>query len=302
MCPIDPDHVPSPAPAGRNWDGSRPGHRTHRALRLHPDTRTRLLRAAQSRPCALCGNRVEWHYRADGRPVPLHPHELPVALVPTDLRWHLADGIAHPLADGTPWCRVAHPPLCPATEPPPTARLGRLAALRRHLGVSTRRLIDAGQFTPRPADPPVPPPTAGTPARRDVVCLLHALYLAPGPVAQTPCVSATVRRTRCPNTLTHQAKDTGQWAIVPVPSGRPRSHRRELTDHLTGTPMAVYDLTHLPYASQLRWRAQRCPVHADSPAADIALTGWEPFDAFAHHQHITTTVPTSDPGPGERPC
>ena len=66
--------------------------------------------------------------------------------------------------------------------------------------------------------------------------------------------------------------------------------------------MAVYDLSHLPYPSQLRWRAQHCPVHADSPAADIALTTWEPFDAFAHHQHITPTAPCNGTAAGEWTC
>lgn len=285
-------------PSGRRWDGSRADHRTH-ALRLHSDARTRLLRSTQSKPCAQCGNRVEWYYRPDGRPISLHPHELPAADVPEHLRWHLADGIAHPLPDGTPWCRVAHSPLCPATTAPLATRLGRLTALRRHLGVSTRRLIDAGQFTPRPTDPPAPPPTADAPARRDVVRLLHLLYLAPGSAAQTPCVAMTTRRRRCPYPLTHQAWDLGQWAIIPVPTAHRRGH---LTEHLTGTPMAVYDLTHLPYPAQLRWRTQRCPVHTDSSAGDIALTDWEPFDTFAHHQHITPTVPHDHPAAGERPC
>jgi len=115
-------------------------------------------------------------------------------------------------------------------------------------------------------------------------------------------LSLTVHRTRCPHTLTHQARDIGRWTVVPVPPGRHPGQQRELTEHLTGTAMAVYDLSHLPYPSQLRWRAQHCPVHAASPAADIALTTWEPFDAFAHHQHITPTIPRNDPPAGERPC
>lgn len=286
-------------PSGRRWDGSRPGYRTHRALRLHPDTPTRLLRATQSRACARCGNRVDWHYCPDGRPIPLHPHELPIALVPDHLRWHVADGIAHPLADGTPWCRVAHPPLCPATDPPPTTRLGRLTTLRRHLAVHTRKLIDTGRFTPAPTNPPALSPAADTHRRRDVVRLLHLLYLAPGPAADTPCVALTARRHRCPHPLTHQAWDLGQWAIIPVPAAHRRGH---LTEHLTDTPMAVYDLTHLPYLCQLRWRSQRCPAHTASSAGDIALTDWEPFDTFAHHQHITPTPPREHPPAGERPC
>jgi hypothetical protein len=56
--------------------------------------------------------------------------------------------------------------------------------------------------------------------------------------------------------------------------------------------MAVYDLTHLPYSEQLRWRAQRCPAHADAPAAaDTARTAWEPFDPLTHHEHIQQHLP-----------
>lgn len=141
-------------------------------------------------------------------------------------------------------------------------------------------------------------PAADTTERRDVVRLLrllHLLYLAPGAAADTPCVALTARRRRCPHPLTYQVWDLGQWAIIPVPAARRRGH---LTEHLTGTPMAVYDLTRLPCPAQLRWRTQRCPVHAASSAGDVALTEWEPFDTFAHHQHITPTVPHDHQEPG----
>jgi hypothetical protein len=63
--------------------------------------------------------------------------------------------------------------------------------------------------------------------------------------------------------------------------------------------MAVYDLTGLPYAEQLRWRAQRCTTHALTPeAADAALPDWEPFNARLHHQHIHHELP--DPQPHHR--
>ncbi|XQE77553.1 hypothetical protein ACN24L_38065 [Streptomyces microflavus] len=55
--------------------------------------------------------------------------------------------------------------------------------------------------------------------------------------------------------------------------------------------MAVYDLTHLPYTEQLRWRHQHCPDHATSSAADLALTEWEPFDLRLYHQHIHPRLP-----------
>lgn len=124
--------------------------------------------------------------------------------------------------------------------------------------------------------------------------LFHSLYLAPGPAEATPCVALTTRRTRCSNSLAHRARDVGRWTVLPVPSGHRQGWQRELTDHLTGTPMAVYDLTALPYPSQLRWRAQHCTSHADSQAADIAVTAWETFDPFAHHRHITPIIPVRE--------
>ncbi|MGI5453576.1 hypothetical protein ACQEWB_10460 [Streptomyces sp. CA-249302] len=67
--------------------------------------------------------------------------------------------------------------------------------------------------------------------------------------------------------------------------------------------MAVYTLTHLPYADQLRWRAQRCPEHAAIPTApDMTVAEWEPFDPLLHHEHIHTRLPaiTRRPGPADR--
>ncbi|MFI5966966.1 hypothetical protein ACIA8J_33025 [Streptomyces asoensis] len=56
--------------------------------------------------------------------------------------------------------------------------------------------------------------------------------------------------------------------------------------------MAVYDLTGLPYAEQLRWRIQRCLQHADIPSAgDLAVADWEPFNPLVHHKHIHTRLP-----------
>ena len=291
---------PADSPDSVHWDGSsRPGHGPRRALRLHPANRTRLLRAAQDKPCPRCGNLLEWYYRDDGRPIPLHPGELLTATVPDQHRWHVFEGIAHRGADGTPWCRLPHRALCPAVAHD-TAIGDPLDGLRRQLALNTRRLLDTRSLTPAPT--PTPPPAADAPApqhRRDVAQLFHTLYLAPGRVEEIPCVSLTIRRSRCPHPLTHQARDTGVWTTVPVPPGLGRRHQGELTEHLTGTAMAVYDLSHLPYPSQLRWRTQHCPVHAASPAADTALTVWEPFDAFLHHQHITPTIPQTA---GEWPC
>jgi hypothetical protein len=222
-------------------------------------------------------------------PIPLHPHELPAEQVPEPLRWHLYNGIAHPVPDGTPWCRVPHAPLCPATAEPPAARLGRLAGLRRHLAVATRRRIDSGLFTP--------PPTGGAPqpdpSRRDIVLLLHVLYLAPARVEDIRCVAQTRRRNRCPHPVATPAGPTGRWSVHPVPPAPGRDH---LTGDQVGTPMLVYDLRGLPYHEHVRWRRQHCPDHADSSAADLELPGWERFDAFAHHQHITPASGTAASG------
>ncbi|MFJ8158739.1 hypothetical protein [Streptomyces sp. NPDC094468] len=55
--------------------------------------------------------------------------------------------------------------------------------------------------------------------------------------------------------------------------------------------MAVYDLSHLPYADQLRWRTQHCPIHATGSAPDLALTDWQVFDPLLHANHIRTRLP-----------
>jgi hypothetical protein len=58
--------------------------------------------------------------------------------------------------------------------------------------------------------------------------------------------------------------------------------------------MAVYDLTHLPYAEQLRWRTQHCLGHATAPdVAHVALAEWEVFDPQLHHQHIHNRLPVT---------
>lgn len=65
--------------------------------------------------------------------------------------------------------------------------------------------------------------------------------------------------------------------------------------------MAVYDLTYLPYAEQVRWRTQHCPAHAASPAAgDLARAGWEVFDPLLHHRHIYPRLPLTAPAGSPR--
>jgi hypothetical protein len=72
---------------------------------------------------------------------------------------------------------------------------------------------------------------------------------------------------------------------------------------LPGTGMAVYDLTRLPYAEQLRWRTQHCPAHAAAPAAaDLARAGWDLFDPLLHHQHVHSRLPLAAPASVRRHC
>jgi Family of unknown function (DUF6083) len=281
--------------ADHAWDSSFKNRRPQRNLRVDKDNHSRLLRAGQRAPCTGCGNPVDWHYHPDNRPVPLHPHELPTTAVPPTHRWHLAQGIAYPIPDGTPWCRISHLAICPAL--PADSQPVALHHLRRELAVLTRRLLETGRFTPTAPTPPSRTRTADTPVRH-IVRILRALYLAPGPATDVRCVAQTTKRTRCTRPLDTHPDHHGRWIIIEVPRS---SGPRHLADYLVGTAMAVFDLDRLPYTEQLRWRTQHCPAHAASTAADTTLTQWEPFDAFAHSIHITSMPPPSarpSHGPG----
>ncbi|MFE9045665.1 hypothetical protein ACFYOG_32770 [Streptomyces sp. NPDC007818] len=74
----------------------------------------------------------------------------------------------------------------------------------------------------------------------------------------------------------------------------PTPHRhgtRQLT--LPNADIAVYDLTHLSYSEQIRWRTQRCPTHAATVTTpDLTLADWEPFDPLLHHALTATRLPT----------
>ncbi|MFI5534129.1 DUF6083 domain-containing protein [Kitasatospora sp. NPDC051853] len=278
---------------GYNWDGSRKGPKTTRALRIDPQSPSRLIRSARTGTCAYCGNTVEWCQRDDQRPLPLHPTELDARIVPPHQRWHLHSGIAQPTTGGSPWCHIAHPALCPATGTPAEDDHEDLTRLRRALAVRSRRLIDLG-FIPRPlptdtAPPPPDPPTT-PPRHRPVVHMLHTHYLAPGPLPTIRCVSMTVRLQRCSNRVADGTE--GQWVHLPVDfnAAAPTPH---LAAHLAPTEMTVYQLSHLPLPTQLRWRGQRCEAHSTGSAAEIALPQWEPFDPFIHREHIRTDLPAA---------
>ncbi|WP_414166361.1 DUF6083 domain-containing protein [Streptoverticillium reticulum] len=276
-----------PEKAGaRAWDGSFKNYRTPRSLRVAPDSPTRLLRAAQPGRCSACGNRIEWYCRPGERTVPLHPRELPAKAVPVGQRWHVSSGLAHPSGDGSPWCRVRHHAICPVTTDATTS--GLLGTLRRALAVNSRRLTDTGTFTP-PPDPTHPDTPSPAAPVRPVVHLLYTRYLAPGPLEQITCVALTRARHRCPHPVLDPDALPGTWTLIPLTS---HHHDGSQLPPTTEESMAVYDLTHLPYAEQFRWRAQRCTTHADTPAAaDIALTAWEPFNPQTHRQHIQHQLP-----------
>lgn len=278
----------TPTPAARHWDGTRPHTRRVRSLGVAPTSPSRLLRTGQHADCPACGNPVEWYDRTGHQPICLHPRELAVAAVPAPSRWHVSSGIAHPAGDGTPWCRIPHPLLCPSrTAPAPLTP--HLAELRRRLALRTRRLIDTGAFTPTPADARSTAPTS-TPAEcrpaRPVVQLLYGRYLAARPLEDIQCVAQTRKRHRCTHPVLNPATP-GTWILLPT---GPTTGQQALPDLM----MAVYNLSPLPYAEQLRWRTQRCPSHAAAPAAaDLARAGWEVFDPLLHHQHIATRLPTA---------
>ncbi|MDD1064292.1 DUF6083 domain-containing protein [Streptomyces cocklensis] len=279
-----PDHP------NRRWDGSRNTAHRSRSLHLSPRASTRLLRCGQPGRCRDCGNAIEWYYRPDHRPVPLHPRELPAHTVPERRRWHVAAGLAYPTADGSAWCRLPHAALCPARTP--IAELPELSGLRRALAARTRRLIDTGTFTPTPAtaEPAVCRPS------RPVVQILGIRYLAARPVEEIACLArATTTRARCRRTLSDTERPAGIWRLLPATA---------MVGQLalpTGLLMAVYDLSALPGTEQLRWRAQRCPLHTHA-TAEMAMTDWEPFEPLTHREHIHTRLPDSHPTarPGTR--
>lgn len=267
-----------------HWDGSPAVSHSRRSLRVEHDSPSRLLRCAQRDRCRECGNLVEWYERSFARPVCLHPREVPVVKVPAAHRWHVSSGVAHPAGDGSAWCRLAHAHVCPAREAVPET--SALDGLRRVLALNTRRLIDSGAFTPgTPPSRPTAQPDVCRPAR-PVVQLLYVRYLAAHSVDEIQCVAQTRRRDRCTQRLLRPGEtQVGVWTLVPATVARGQLA-------LPCEVMALYDLTALPYAEQLRWRMQRCSAHAAIPsAADLALADWEPFDPMLHHAHIRNRLP-----------
>ncbi|WP_156724748.1 DUF6083 domain-containing protein [Streptomyces apocyni] len=283
-----------PHTRARHWDGSPATTTPRRRLRVAPTSPSRLLRTGQNGHCRDCGNRIDWYPRSNHRPIALHPQEVATHAVADSCRWHLSGGIAYRHADATAWCRIPHTVLCPRhTSDRP---LGPdIEALRRHLALHTRRLIDTGTFTP-----PTTPTCNLTPARltrtpeRPVVQILYTRYLADRPLTSIQCVAQTRQRRRCPHPILNPAAPTGTWILTPAHPIRPGQLA------LPDTPMALYDLSHLPYAEQLRWRAQRCPAHAATASApDLTLPGWQRFDPLTHHPHIHACLPDTAPAAQE---
>ncbi|MFG2957615.1 DUF6083 domain-containing protein [Streptomyces sp. NPDC048291] len=277
---------PHPLPRRHHWDGSPRHVPRRRGVQIAPASPSRLLRAGQSGRCRHCGNRVDWYPRHDDRPIALHPADVAVVGTPAFCRWHIGGGIAHSHDDGSAWCRILHAVLCP--RQPLRSHIGhtRLTGLRRDLAVHSRRLIDAGAFTPQPCpQAPAAAPTDGDgqPAR-PVVRILLVPYLGQSPLEDIRCVAQTRQRRRCTHSVLAPGHLAGRWTLLPT-----GPHHGQLT--LPDTTMAVYDLTHLPYTHQLRWRAQHCPTHANGTAPDLALAGWQVFDPLLHAAHIRTRLP-----------
>ncbi|MFF7975904.1 DUF6083 domain-containing protein [Streptomyces sp. NPDC007905] len=275
---------PTPSSTGRYWDGSPRSSRHPRPLRVAPTSPSRLLRAGHSSRCHRCGHRIDLYQRADHRTVALHPGELAVTHIPETCRWHLSGGIAYPHGDGSAWCRIPHAVLCPA-QPPVCPLSASLAAARRQLAVRTRRLIDTKAFTPAPD--PAASPSPHTPAQpsHPIVQILLVRYLTPSPLNAIQCVAQTRQRHRCPQPVLTPQQPAGHWRLMPT---GPCHGQLALPD----TPMAVYDLSHLPYTEQLRWRAQHCPAHATPRGApDLTLADWQAFDPLLHAAHISTRLP-----------
>ncbi|WP_332112882.1 DUF6083 domain-containing protein [Streptomyces sp. ActVer] len=244
---------------------------------------SRLLRAGQHSRCRRCGNRIDLYPRTDQRPIALHPAELTAAHVPESCRWHLSGGIAHPHGDGSAWCRIPHAVLCPRRTP--TCRMSPcLEAVRRQLAVRTRRLTDTGAFTPAlPVGGSAPGADTDVPDR-PVVQMLLCRRVAERPVRGLRCVAQT-RHHRCTNPVLAPTGPAGTWRLLPT---GPKRGQLALPE----TPMAVYDLGHLPYGEQLRWRTQHCSAHAAAPSvADLALAGSQPFAPLLHAAHIHTRLP-----------
>lgn len=272
---------PNTAPTGRHWDGSPRTARPRRPPQTTAINSGRVPRTGHSGRCRQCAHRIDWYQRTDQRPIALHPTEMPACQIPTSFHWHLGGGIAHPHGDGSAWCRIAHLVLCPRRTP--TTPTGpHIESLRRQLAVRTRRLIDTGQFTPAPPTTCTPPASSGRPAL-PVVQLLLGRYLAGAPLEDLRCVAHT--RRRCPQPVLHPTSPRGVWTLLPA---SPQHGQLAVPTRL----MAVYDLSCLPYAEQLRWRTQRCPSHAAPPGgADFAPAGWQIFDPLRHTAHIHSRLP-----------
>ncbi|MEY2244874.1 DUF6083 domain-containing protein [Streptomyces sp. BF23-18] len=277
---------PNTASTGCHWDGHPHTAHTRRPLRVTATSPSRLLRIGQSSRCHQCGHRIDRYQRADQRPIALHSTELDASQVPASYRWHLSGGIAYPHGDGSTWCRVPHLALCPGRTP--AAQTGPyIDSLRRQLAVRTRRLIDTGQFTPAP--PATCEPPVGSSRARPVVQLLLGRYLADAPLEAIRCVAQTCQRHRCPQPVLDPSRPSGAWTLLPA-----TPQRGQLA--LPATIMAVYDLSRLPYSEQLRWRNQRCPVHAAAPdAADLTPAGWQVFDPLLDAAHLHTRLPHTRP-------
>ncbi|XQE83703.1 DUF6083 domain-containing protein [Streptomyces microflavus] len=198
----------------RRWDGTPARTPRSRSLRVAPDSPTRLVRTAQPGRCPDCGNHVDWHPRVgtDDRPVGLHPKNSPPPLsLPS------AAGTSAPASPTRPrrhpWCRIGHTVLCPARSAP-AALTPQLTALRRHLALHTRRLINNNTLT-TPAGP-APEATETCRPARPIAHLYSGRYIASRPIDAIRCVAQTRQRHRCTRPVLDDQAPHGTWTLAPT--------------------------------------------------------------------------------------
>ncbi|MFE7780062.1 hypothetical protein ACFU5I_03095 [Streptomyces libani] len=123
--------------------------------------------------------------------------------------------------------------------------------------------------------------------------ILRIRYLAPQPLEELQCVAQTRRGRRCRHPVLDPTASAGAWILAPAYPLRGQTA-------LPAAHLALYSLNSAAYPEQLRWRSQRCTVHAGvSTATDLAMTGWQLFDPLLHHAHIHTRLPAGTPTPPE---
>ncbi|WP_234338103.1 DUF6083 domain-containing protein, partial [Streptomyces sp. NRRL WC-3725] len=109
--------------------------------------------------------------------------------------------------------RIPHTALCPARSAP-AALTPQLTALRRHLALHTRRLINNGTLTAR-ATPPAPEATQSCRPARPIAQLLSVRYIASHPIDAIQCVAQPRQRHRCTRSVLDDHAPPGTRSPLP---------------------------------------------------------------------------------------